>query len=328
MRCAVFPDTGLRQRLRADRDRVVDRGARPRRSPDGLRFRRSRGPRSTRLRRAAAARHRDRDPHRGWGAGGRRVESGLVFVRGEQISGEYGEPERPRRRGLVRHPRPRPPRRGRLPVHRGPRPTTPSSGAARTSPPPRSRTSCSTHPGITEAAVIGVLRSRMGTAPRRRPRRHRVTRTRSASGSGIGSARPRPRTRSCSATNFPRPRPENYCAATYWPNWRTPMPEAVIVSALRTPIGTAIKGTLRDTTAFDLAHHVVVGRRGGPRHEPDRRRDPRRGPVRRRRDRPSRRDHRRARLRTRACPQPALRGGPGRGADRRSGASVPAWTSS
>ncbi|CAM4174981.1 3-ketoacyl-CoA thiolase [Mycobacterium basiliense] len=35
------------------------------------------------------------------------------------------------------------------------------------------------------------------------------------------------------------------------------MPEAVIVSALRTPIGTARKGTLRDTSAFDLAHHVV-----------------------------------------------------------------------
>lgn len=35
------------------------------------------------------------------------------------------------------------------------------------------------------------------------------------------------------------------------------MPEAVIVSALRTPIGTAKKGTLRDTTAYELAHHVV-----------------------------------------------------------------------
>jgi acetyl-CoA C-acetyltransferase len=33
--------------------------------------------------------------------------------------------------------------------------------------------------------------------------------------------------------------------------------EAVIVSALRTPIGTARKGTLRDTSAFDLAHHVI-----------------------------------------------------------------------
>ncbi|NNN28845.1 thiolase family protein [Streptomyces sp. S3(2020)] len=35
------------------------------------------------------------------------------------------------------------------------------------------------------------------------------------------------------------------------------MPEAVIVSALRTPVGTAVKGTLRDTTAFDLARHIV-----------------------------------------------------------------------
>src|SRR3954466_10403251 len=35
------------------------------------------------------------------------------------------------------------------------------------------------------------------------------------------------------------------------------MPEAVLVSALRTPIGTAIKGTLRDTSAYILADHVV-----------------------------------------------------------------------
>jgi acetyl-CoA acyltransferase len=35
------------------------------------------------------------------------------------------------------------------------------------------------------------------------------------------------------------------------------MPEAVLVSALRTPIGTARKGMLRDTSAFDLADHVV-----------------------------------------------------------------------
>ncbi len=35
------------------------------------------------------------------------------------------------------------------------------------------------------------------------------------------------------------------------------MPEAVLVSALRTPIGTAFKGSLRDTTAFDLADHGV-----------------------------------------------------------------------
>ncbi len=35
------------------------------------------------------------------------------------------------------------------------------------------------------------------------------------------------------------------------------MPDAVIVSALRTPIGTAIKGTLRDIDAYQLAEHVV-----------------------------------------------------------------------
>jgi acetyl-CoA acyltransferase len=35
------------------------------------------------------------------------------------------------------------------------------------------------------------------------------------------------------------------------------MPEAVIVSALRTPIGTAFKGSLRDTDAYRLAEHVV-----------------------------------------------------------------------
>jgi acetyl-CoA acyltransferase len=36
------------------------------------------------------------------------------------------------------------------------------------------------------------------------------------------------------------------------------MPEAVIVSALRTPIGTAVKGTLRDTDAYQLGEHVVA----------------------------------------------------------------------
>ncbi|XVQ14852.1 thiolase family protein [Spirillospora sp. CA-255316] len=41
------------------------------------------------------------------------------------------------------------------------------------------------------------------------------------------------------------------------------MPDAVIVSALRTPIGTAFKGTLRDTTAYDLAHHVVTAAAAG-----------------------------------------------------------------
>ena len=41
------------------------------------------------------------------------------------------------------------------------------------------------------------------------------------------------------------------------------MPEAVLVSALRTPVGTAFKGTLRETSAFDLAHHVVAAAAAG-----------------------------------------------------------------
>ncbi|HEU5031997.1 thiolase family protein [Spirillospora sp. NPDC000708] len=41
------------------------------------------------------------------------------------------------------------------------------------------------------------------------------------------------------------------------------MPEAVITAALRTPVGTAFKGTLRDTTAYDLAHHVVSAAASG-----------------------------------------------------------------
>lgn len=41
------------------------------------------------------------------------------------------------------------------------------------------------------------------------------------------------------------------------------MPEAVLVSALRTPIGTGGRGTLRDTTAFGLADHVVSAAKEG-----------------------------------------------------------------
>ena len=37
------------------------------------------------------------------------------------------------------------------------------------------------------------------------------------------------------------------------------MPEAVLVSALRAPIGTAVKGTLRDTSAFDRARIFRLG---------------------------------------------------------------------
>jgi acetyl-CoA acyltransferase len=41
------------------------------------------------------------------------------------------------------------------------------------------------------------------------------------------------------------------------------MPEAVLVSALRTPVGTAFKGTLRDTDAFELARHIVAAAAAG-----------------------------------------------------------------
>ena len=51
------------------------------------------------------------------------------------------------------------------------------------------------------------------------------------------------------------------------------MPEAVIVSALRTPIGTAMKGTLRDTDAYQLAEHVVGNGRRRSRPGRYRRRD-------------------------------------------------------
>src|SRR5215472_15374321 len=50
---------------------------------------------------------------------------------------------------------------------------------------------------------------------------------------------------------------ENSILIRIEPSWRQHMPEAVLVSALRTPIGTAFKGTLRDTNAFELAQHVV-----------------------------------------------------------------------
>ena len=136
-------------------------------------------------------------------------------------------------------------------------PTTPSSGVARTSPPPRSRTSSSPAPGSPKRPWSGcpIPSGGSGWSPSSSAT---GIRPRSGSESKTGSAPPRRPTPSCSAPNCPRPTPENCCAAPCWPSWRPPMPEAVLTSALRTPIGTAFKGTLRDTTAFDLAHHVVA----------------------------------------------------------------------
>ena len=94
------------------------------------------------------------------------------------------------------------------------------------------------------------------------------------------------------------------------------MPDAVIVSALRTPIGTAMKGTLRDTDAYQLAEHVVGAAVADLDNASDRRRDPGRGPLRRRGRRPSRGDHCGPRLGARSRRESALRRGTGRRAER------------
>ena len=70
------------------------------------------------------------------------------------------------------------------------------------------------------------------------------------------------------------------------------MPEAVIVAACRTAIGTSFKGSLTETPAIELATARDRGSRpaGGARPGRDRRRDLRRGHAGRRRHRQARRD--------------------------------------
>ena len=96
------------------------------------------------------------------------------------------------------------------------------------------------------------------------------------------------------------------------------MPDAVIVAAARTPIGTARKGTLLDVSAFDLAKYAVARDAEALRHPVDRRRRPRPGRVAagRRRHRPLRRGRPRPHRDPRRRAQPALRVGHGVGAGR------------
>ena len=97
------------------------------------------------------------------------------------------------------------------------------------------------------------------------------------------------------------------------------MGDAVIVSAARTAIGTARRGSLVDFTAFDLAKFSIgeALKRSGHPGRRRRRHRPRRGPPGRRRHRPLRRDRARPRRRAGHRAQPALRVGHGGGADRR-----------
>ena len=85
------------------------------------------------------------------------------------------------------------------------------------------------------------------------------------------------------------------------------MPEAVIVSTARTPIGTAFKGTLVDVDALELATQVVAEavRRAGHRPRADRRRRAGRDALRRWRHRPLRRHRGRPRPRRPAWPTTA-----------------------
>ena len=132
---------------------------------------------------------------------------GLIFLRGEQVSGEYGGVAARRRRRLVRHPRPGVARRRRLPVRRGPgrrhhhpgrRERRARRDRGRAPGPPRRRRRGRRRPA----------RRRVGPADRGR-RRDRVRTGRSPRTScgpspGRGCGRRRPPIASCSAPELPR----------------------------------------------------------------------------------------------------------------------------
>ena len=302
----------------------------PRRPPAGVGVGRPGGTGPARLRGPPAARRRDRDP-------GRRTENplgpgetGLVFVRGR------ADLRRVRRRGaslddgrLVRHPRPGPARRRRLPVHRGPRRRHHHPGR-REHRPRRDRGRPARLPGRRRGRRARPARRRVGPAPRRGAWSAPATRTRSGPGSRGAAAlvqdarhhRVPPRTAHDRHRKAAAPHPAS-------PNWkRPPMPEAV---HRRRP---AHRRSAPPSRARLRRHDRL--RPGRPRR---RRRwpkgldpqlvddvDPRRGALRRRRRRPPRRADAGLDRGARAGPEPALRGGPRRRADRRGARSAPAWT--
>ena len=153
-------------------------------------------------------------------------------------------------------------------------PTTPSSAAARTSRRPRSRTSCSSTPAVVEVAVVGSPRRGVGPADRRRcraaRRAHRRTPTSCANGCGAGCAARRRPTLIAFRDALPHTDTGKLLRREVLADLladhtcqpigaaKTALSDAFILSAARTPIGRARKGSLTSVDAYQLAE-IAVG---------------------------------------------------------------------
>ena len=201
----AVPRHRLRQRVRPDRDRVVDRGARAGRPPRGARRATTRGARPARLGRSAAAGGGDRGPRRGRRGAARRASPARSWVRGAQVAGEYLEAGRQSVGRLVPHPRPWLRRRGRLPVRPRPgrrhdhprrREHRPRRDRGRARPAPRGRRRVVA--GVPTRSGASASRPSSSPAPGGRP-----TRRSAGAGSASGCAAPRRPTASSSSRSFP-----------------------------------------------------------------------------------------------------------------------------